>query len=73
MPNRRLRVVQPDRGFIKELIAQDPDITLHELRGALAEAEGVEVYHSPIVKLLIRLGFYNICRPHSSLDGKTPD
>ncbi|ETX09580.1 transposase ISSpo6 [Roseivivax halodurans JCM 10272] len=45
------------RGFIEELVAQDPDITLFELRDALAEAEGVDVHHSSIAKLLTRLGF----------------
>ena len=47
----------PHQGFIEELVAQDPDITLYELRDALAEAEGVEVHHSSIAKLLTRLGF----------------
>lgn len=47
----------PHRGFIEELVAQDPDITLYELRDALAEAEGVAVHHSSIAKLLTRLGF----------------
>jgi transposase len=39
------------------LIAQDPDITLFELRDALADAEGVMVHHSSIANLLSRLGF----------------
>jgi len=47
----------PHRAFFEELIAQDPDITLFELRDALAEAEGVTVHHSSIAKLLSRLGF----------------
>jgi len=47
----------PHQGFIEELVVQDPDITLYELRDALAEAEGVEVHHSSIAKLLTRLGF----------------
>jgi len=45
------------RACIEELFAQDPDISLFELRDALAEAEGVEVHHSSIAKLLTRLGF----------------
>ena len=45
------------RTFLIELIAQDPDITLFELRDALAEAEGVTVHHSSIANLLSRLGF----------------
>jgi len=47
----------PHRAFFEELIAQDPDITLFELRDALAEAEGVQVHHSSIANLLSRLGF----------------
>ena len=47
----------PYRAFIDELVAQDPDITLFELRDALTEAEGVQVHHSSIAKLLTRLGF----------------
>ncbi|MFG5382865.1 hypothetical protein, partial [Yoonia sp. R2-816] len=33
-------------GFLEELVAQDPDITLFELRDALTDAEGVVVHHS---------------------------
>jgi transposase len=47
----------PHRAFIEELVAQDPDITLFELRDALVEAEGVKVHHASIAKLLTRLGF----------------
>ena len=47
----------PHQAFFEELIAQDPDITLFELRDALAEAEGVTVHHSSIANLLSRLGF----------------
>jgi len=45
------------QAFLEELIAQDPDITLFELRDALAEAEGVQVHHSSIANLLSRLDF----------------
>jgi transposase len=45
------------RAFFEELFAQDPDITLFELRDALAEAEGVQVHHSSIANLLSRDGF----------------
>ena len=45
------------QAFIEELVAQDPDITLYELRDALAMAEGVQVHHSSIAALLKRLGF----------------
>lgn len=47
----------PYQAFLEELVAQDPDITLFELRDALAAAEGVEVHHSSIAALLSRLGF----------------
>ena len=43
--------------FFRELVTQDPDITLFELRDALADAEGVAVHHSAIARLLKRLGF----------------
>ncbi|MFT4012417.1 MAG: transposase [Paracoccus sp. (in: a-proteobacteria)] len=45
------------RAFFEELLAQDLDITLLELRDALAAAEGVRVHHSSIASLLSRLGF----------------
>jgi transposase len=38
----------PHQAFFEELIAQDPEVTLFELRDALAEAEGVRVHHSSI-------------------------
>ncbi|RBI67291.1 hypothetical protein DQW77_17655 [Roseovarius sp. TE539] len=44
-------------GFFRELVAQDPDITLYELRDALSDSEGVTVHHSAIAGLLRRLGF----------------
>jgi len=47
----------PHQAFFEELVAQDPDITLYELRDALAMAEGVKVHHSSIAALLKRLGF----------------
>jgi transposase len=43
--------------FFEELIAQDPDITLFELRDALADATGLQVQHSAIGHLLKRLRF----------------
>ncbi|MDO5611848.1 MAG: hypothetical protein Q4G14_01230 [Paracoccus sp. (in: a-proteobacteria)] len=47
----------PHQAFLEELIAQDPGITLFELRDALADAEGVQVHHASIANLLSRLGF----------------
>lgn len=37
----------PHRAFLEELIGQDPDITLFELRDALADAEGVRLGNPP--------------------------
>ncbi|MFW8637586.1 IS630 family transposase [Cribrihabitans pelagius] len=47
----------PYRAFFEELVVQDPDITLFELRDALLGAGGVEVRHSSIAALPPRLGF----------------
>ncbi|MEQ8923192.1 MAG: hypothetical protein RLP08_08730 [Marinovum algicola] len=53
----------PHRAFFEELIAQDPDFTLFELRDALAEAEREKAHHTSIANLLCRLGFtYNTSR-----------
>ncbi|MFJ1293371.1 transposase [Paracoccus yeei] len=49
--------LSPYQAFFEELVTQDPDITLFELRDALVMAEGVEVHHSSIAALLSRLGF----------------
>lgn len=68
----------PFRAFFEELIAQDPDITLLELRDALMMAQGVQVHHSAIARLLSRLGFTykkshwsppNACAPASVASG----
>ncbi|WP_281844149.1 helix-turn-helix domain-containing protein, partial [Sinisalibacter aestuarii] len=56
-PPRGKGKLAPHQAFLEELVAQDPDITLFELRDALAEAEGVRVHHSSIANLLSRLGF----------------
>lgn len=55
-PPRGRGKLAPHRAFFEELIAQDPDITLFDLRDALAEAEGVQMHHSAIANLLSRLG-----------------
>lgn len=47
----------PHMDFLTELVTQDPDITLYELRDALAAAEGLNVHHSAIDRALIRLGY----------------
>ena len=56
-PPRGKGRLAPHQAFLEELVGQDPDITLFELRDALAEAEGVRVHHSSIANLLSRLGF----------------
>jgi transposase len=45
------------RDFLMEMVTQKADITLFELRDALADAEGVRVHHSAIGRALARLGF----------------
>ena len=47
----------PYADFFQELIAQDPDITLFELRDALADAHGKKVHNSGIGVMLKRLGY----------------
>jgi len=47
----------PHHGFLIELVTQDPDITLYELRDALEAAEGLRVHHSAIAQALTRLGY----------------
>lgn len=43
--------------FLIELVNQDPDITLCELRDALAAAHGVRVHHSTVDRALRRAGY----------------
>ena len=47
----------PCKAFLPEVVAQDPDITLRELQGALVEAEGVRAKETSLSRLLRRLGF----------------
>ena len=47
----------PHHDFLVELIHQDPDITLQELQGALADAQGVTASVSGIDQALKRLGY----------------
>ena len=53
-PPRGKGKLAPHQSFLEELTAQDPDITLFELRDALAEAEGVRVHHFSIANCLDR-------------------
>ena len=43
--------------FLIELVSQDPDITLCELRDALEAAHGVRVHHSSVDRALRRAGY----------------
>ncbi len=43
--------------FLIELVSQDPDITLYELRDALEAAHGVRVHHSSVDRALRRAGY----------------
>ena len=45
------------KAFLLEIVAQDPDITLRELQGALAEAEGVRANETSLSRALRRAGF----------------
>lgn len=45
------------KAFFEELLAQDSDITLFELRSTLAAAQGVEIYYPLIAGLLSSLVF----------------
>ena len=45
------------KDFLLEVVGQDPDITLRELQGALAEAEGVHANQTSLSRALGRLGF----------------
>jgi transposase len=62
----------PHVAFFEELISQDPDITLFELRDALADAEGINVQHSAIWHLLKRLGFTHKKSHWSPPNGTAP-
>ena len=43
--------------FFLELLEQDQDMRLYELRDALMDGEGIQVHHSTIARCLKRLGF----------------
>ena len=47
----------PHRGFLEELVAQDGDITLPELAGALKAATNVVAHPASIGRLLRKLGY----------------
>jgi transposase len=62
----------PHEGFLIELVTQDPDITLYELRDALEAAEGLRVHHSAIDRALIRLGYAFKKRASSPTNAVSP-
>ena len=45
------------RAFLEELVAQDGDITLPELAGALAAATGIVAHSASIERFLRKLGY----------------
>lgn len=47
----------PHRAFLEELVAQDGDITLPELAGALHAATGVIAHSASIGRFLCKLGY----------------
>ena len=47
----------PHKAFLLELVEQDPDITMGELRTALMEAEAVLVHETSLSRALRRLGY----------------
>ena len=55
MGGRRPRVLEPQRDFIVERIAQEPHLTLHRLKDELA-ARGVRVSHNTVWVFLRREG-----------------
>lgn len=60
LPNRRKMgrgKLAPYSGFLIELVHQDPDITLSELRGALEHSHGIRASVSGIDQALRRLGY----------------
>ncbi len=64
--------LSPHKDFLVELVQQDPDITLAELRGALIDAESVTVGIPAIFKMLKRLGFTYKKRHWSRMNDARP-
>ena len=56
-PKRGNGKLAPHHDFLIELVTQDPDITLLELRDALEAAQEVRVHQSAIGYALDRLGY----------------
>ena len=62
----------PYQAFLIELVSQDPDITLYELRDALEMAHGVRVHHSAIGYALDRAGYTFKKRALLRMSGASP-
>jgi len=60
------------QAFLIELVQQDPDITLYELRDALEMAHGVRVHHSAIGYALDRAGYKFKKRASLRANGANP-
>ncbi|MCP5088442.1 MAG: transposase [Rhodobacteraceae bacterium] len=56
-PVGRFGKLAPHGGFLIEIVQAEPDITLQELAGALADTHGVTVQLSSIHRALERAGF----------------
>ena len=71
-PKRGNGKLAPHRDFLIELVTQDPDITLHELRDALEAAHGMRVHQSAIGYALDRLGYTFKKRVSSRMSAARP-
>ncbi|WVX48503.1 hypothetical protein ROLI_034960 [Roseobacter fucihabitans] len=56
-PVGRFGQLAPYKDFLIGVIRAEPDITLHELSGALEDTSGVSVHLSSIHRALVRAGF----------------
>ena len=71
-PKRGKGKLARHHAFLVELVEQDPDITLCELRNALAAAHGLYVHHSAIGYALDRLGYTFNKRASSRMNAARP-
>lgn len=53
------------KALLIELVEQDPYITMSELKGALAEAEGVHVHESSLSRALRSMGYFHEDAPEN--------
>jgi len=58
--------------FLVELVSQDPDITLYELRDSLEAAHGLKVHHSSVDRALRRAGYTFKKRASLQMSAKRP-